>query len=909
MLVLLGVVSGLLAWNAHVRSTNAHALQSNIVQGSVTGAAHEITLRIQALRMAVNLFAEKERILLQRLAADPNDIDIYEQLLKEVKIYFNDGFAVTLADDRGDPVVADFDGFVGQLCQADLRTFTQNGFVLPDIYIHPNSIGYHFDIVTPINLGASKPHIFFISFYPGMIAAILNRYQLAGHQLLLLDREVSDLIEMDINGSRDTMSRDYFISDAERKQILSSTPVESTRWLLADFPGAGQEPDLGQAVWKETLFAIAMLIFFSMYFLYTLRLHMRRIDQQNAILQGQAREIQQRSRQVINILERTTDAYIEFDAHWHCTYLNHQAEELLEQSSDLVIGQDIWVAFPDLAAAFYKDMQKAQDESSVQVFSGFYPPSQHWLEIHVHPMPDRVIIFMRDITQERATWERAKDSEARNRAIVDHIADAIITIDKHGIIETFNPTAEQVFQYSTAETIGKNVKMLMPEVDRDHHDQYIANYRTTGKSNLIDKTRELIGRRKDGRLFPIELCVTRVQVHESEIFIAALRDISARKEVERRIRELARLPDESPAPVLRVDAAGLISYANRPAEILLRCWETSVDGDVPSKIAALVAEALAAAVPIEREIACSDRIFLVRFAPVTEGNYVNLYGEDITENKRAGQELKNHRDNLEELVGERTTALVMAHNDALVASRAKSAFLASMSHELRTPLNAIIGYSEMLEEHAAEAGNAGLQTDLRKITTSGRHLLTLINDILDLSKIEAGKVQFSLEEFEVEQMLHDIEATIRPMVVKNQNRFDRVFDGELGTMYSDAIRVKQVLLNLLSNACKFTTRGRITLMARRETTASGAGLSFVINDTGIGMTHEQVVRLFEPFTQADRAIAIKYGGTGLGLAISRRLCQLMGGDIRVHSAIGVGTSFTVRLPAETVAQLEPAAAP
>ncbi|MBI3774349.1 MAG: hypothetical protein HY273_02140 [Gammaproteobacteria bacterium] len=211
----------------------------------------------------------------------------------------------------------------------------------------------------------------------------------------------------------------------------------------------------------------------------------------------------------------------------------------------------------------------------------------------------------------------------------------------------------------------------------------------------------------------------------------------------------------------------------------------------------------------------------------------------------------------------------------------------------------------MLEENAAEAGNEMLRTDLRKITGSGRHLLTLINDILDLSKIEAGKVQFSLEEFAVEQILRDMETTIRPMVTKNQNRFDVVIDGDLGVMYSDAMRVKQVLLNLLSNACKFTTRGRITLMARREISVSGARLSFIVNDTGIGMTQEQVVRLFEPFTQADRAIAIKYGGTGLGLAISRRLCQLMGGDVRVHSDIGVGTSFTVRLPAETVAQVEP----
>jgi len=905
MLILLCAVSGLLVWNAHSRNSNAQALQAGMVQGAVTGAAHEITLHIQALRTAVRLFSEKEKMLLQRLASNPDDVDIYEQLLVHAKPYFNAGFAVTLADDRGDPVVADFDGFVGQLCQADLRTFTQNGFVLPDIYIHPNANGYHFDIMTSVDLGARKPHVFLISFYPSIIASILSRYQLSEHQLLLLDRGVKDLIEVDVHGSRDTMGRDYFISEAERDAVLFAAPVDSTRWQLVDLPGVGQPRDVGQAVWRETVVAITALFLLSIYFLYALRLHMRRIDVQNAILRTQAREIQERSGQVINILERTTDAYVEFDALWHCTYLNRQAGKLLDQAPDLVVGQDIWDAFPELAAAFYNDMQKAQTEGAVQVFSGFYPPSQRWLEMHVHPMPDRLTVFMRDITQERAAWERAKDSEVRSQAILDHVADAIITIDKDGIIETFNPAAEQVFQYRADEAVGRNVKLLMPDADRDLHDQYIARYQSTGRGNLIDKTRVLVGRRKSGSLFPMELCVTRVKVHERDIYVGALRDISARKEAERRIRELARLPDESPAPVLRVTAAGQISYANRPAEYLLRDWDTSVDGALPSNIAAMVAEAMHAAGPMEREVVCGERVFLVMFAPVSEGNYVNLYGEDITERKRAEHELKNHHDNLEKLVSERTTALMMAHNDALVASRAKSAFLANMSHELRTPLNAIIGYGEMLEENAIEDGNHKLRTDLRKITASGRHLLTLINDVLDLSKIEAGKVQFSLEAFDVEQMLRDLEMAIRPMVTKNKNRFDVVIDGEVGSMYSDATRVKQVLLNLLSNACKFTTHGRITLMVRRETSLAGASLSFIVNDTGIGMTQEQITCLFEPFTQADRAISIKYGGTGLGLAISRRLCRLMGGDIRVHSNIGVGTSFTVRLPAETVAQVEP----
>ncbi|MBI3774350.1 MAG: PAS domain S-box protein [Gammaproteobacteria bacterium] len=652
MMVLLCSAISLLVWNAYNRNINAQALQASMVQGAAVGAAHEITLHVQALRTAVRLFAEKERVLLQQLAVDPNNVDIYALLLQRVKVYFDDGFAVTLADDRGDPVVADFDGFVGQVCQADLRSFTQNAFVMPDVYIHPNSIGYHFDILALVNLGRPKPHIFFISFYPRKIASILSRYQLTRHQLMLLNNKVVGLIEVDEHGSRDSMSRDHFISDTERARILYTTPVDQTRWELVDMSSDPQQYS-GQAVWQETAVAIIALTLLSLYFLFALRQHIRHIDAQNATLRAQAKEIQDRSEQVINILERTTDAYVEFDADWKCTYLNRQAGKLLDQAPDLVIGQNIWDAFPDLAGAFYKDMQKAQTEAAVQVFSGFFAPSQRWLEIHVHPMPERVTVFMRDVTQERATWEQLKDSEARSQAILDHIADAIITIDKDGIIETFNPTAEQVFQYRAAEAIGKNVKMLMPDVDRDHHDQHLGRYYTSGAGELIDKTRELVGRRKDGRLFPLELCVTRVKIHDRDIFVGALRDISVRKEVESRIRELARFPDENPAPVLRVGTDGVISYANRPAVVLLRAWETDVHGDVPAKILHLVRDALATGAPVDHEVACLERVYRVTFMPVPEGGYVNLYGDDITDRKRAAQELKNHRDNLEELVSER----------------------------------------------------------------------------------------------------------------------------------------------------------------------------------------------------------------------------------------------------------------
>ncbi|MFQ6024346.1 MAG: GAF domain-containing protein, partial [Acidiferrobacterales bacterium] len=231
-----------------------------------------------------------------------------------------------------------------------------------------------------------------------------------------------------------------------------------------------------------------------------------------------------------------------------------------------------------------------------------------------------------------------------------------------------------------------------------------------------------------------------------------------------------------------------------------------------------------------------------------------------------------------------------------VASQHKSQFLANMSHELRTPLNAIIGYSEMLQEEAEDLGQAGFLPDLKNIHAAGKHLLELINDILDLSKIEAGKIELFLETFDVPTLIGDVVATIQPLVEKNTNSLQVDCADDLGTMHADLTKVRQALFNLLSNACKFTERGTITLTVGQETMEDNPWVSFRVRDTGIGMTPEQMGKLFEAFSQADASTTRQYGGTGLGLAISRKFCQMMDGDIIVESAFGEGSTFTIRLP-------------
>ncbi len=283
----------------------------------------------------------------------------------------------------------------------------------------------------------------------------------------------------------------------------------------------------------------------------------------------------------------------------------------------------------------------------------------------------------------------------------------------------------------------------------------------------------------------------------------------------------------------------------------------------------------------------------------SEGRWVNVSEARMSDGSTVGvymdiTGLKTRERQLADLVDR----LADARDQAMQATVAKSRFLANMSHELRTPLNAVIGITEMLVEDAEDAGQRSFIEPLNRISRAGKHLLELINEVLDLSKIEAGKIELHDEDIHVGTLVGDLVGAAHPLAAKNDNRLVVECPSEMGTMRADQTRLRQIMLNLLSNACKFTEKGTISLIVSRHREKGEEWIRFRVADTGIGMSPEQLDKLFQEFTQADSSTTRKYGGTGLGLAITDRLCKMMGGDIAVESKPGAGTILTVTLPAQ-----------
>jgi PAS domain S-box-containing protein len=464
-------------------------------------------------------------------------------------------------------------------------------------------------------------------------------------------------------------------------------------------------------------------------------------------------------------------------------------------------------------------------------------------------------------------------------------ADAVVAFDRNLEILAVNRSAETLFGRPAAELAGHPVARLFAEGER------------TGSvpAEIFERVpAQLTGVRGDGSAFVLEIAVTSVR---REWYVGYARDVSGRVRSadalaasEAWFRAAAENLGEG---VIMTDLHDGIVYVNPrleqlsgfPAvELLGRTVETSLILPEDRESYQQRGQERRQGVSEQYETRLLRKDGGSFWAEVHSTPFRDASGK-VVGALSAVLDVSDRRHTQEELV--------RAVDQAEDATRAKSAFLANMSHELRTPLNAIIGYSEMLQDELTERDLKELLPDLGRVHTAAQHLLHLINDILDLSKIEAGRLELELTTFALAPMVRDVESTVQPLVAKNENTLSVSCPDDVGEMHADPTRLRQVLLNLLSNAAKFCEKGRITLDVRK---GGEAAVVFTIADTGIGMSPEQMAKLFQAFSQADVAITRKYGGTGLGLAISRQLCRMMGGDVTVESELGKGSTFTIRLP-------------
>jgi PAS domain S-box-containing protein len=508
--------------------------------------------------------------------------------------------------------------------------------------------------------------------------------------------------------------------------------------------------------------------------------------------------------------------------------------------------------------------------------------------------------------------KRLRESESRIRMLIDHSLDAVVVIDVDGIILEWNTQAEKIFGWGREEVTGKILAdLIVPEVYREAHAKGMQNFLSTGEGPILDRRIEVTALKRDGQEFPVELTISPLRTGDTIAFGSFIRDITERKRAEEALLEaeakyrsifenavegiFQSTPD---GRFINVNSAlvNILGYES-DEDLIESVTDISKEFYVdPGRRAELLRllEGTGAVAEFESKVYRKDGSIVWLMEKIHEvaddNNNLLFYEgsmEDITERKRIQQEL------------------ILAKESAEEANRAKTKFLATMSHELRTPLNAIIGYSEILEEQATDLGHSEYVSDLQKIRSAGKHLLTLINDILDLSKVEAGKMDLYLESFRLESVLHDVVTTVHPLIAKNNNVLQFEPGPDLGEMYSDVTRLRQVLFNLLSNASKFCQDGVIGLKVTRSQEGNRDWITFVVSDTGIGMSSEQLSRLFRAFSQADASTTRKYGGTGLGLVISLRFCQMLGGGITVESEPGKGSLFRVRIPAESTSDTSP----
>lgn len=505
-----------------------------------------------------------------------------------------------------------------------------------------------------------------------------------------------------------------------------------------------------------------------------------------------------------------------------------------------------------------------------------------------------------------------KSEKLRHRAIVETASDAIVTFDAHGVIDTFNPAAERLYGFSAEEAVGQNITLLTPPELRQPHADYMAHVRASETPVQNAYSYEAVGLRKDGSTFPVESAINEIDLGSLRLFTAIIRDITQRKQEQERLIEL------SNRLALALDVAYLGTWEENP-ETQTLTWTPQMFAHYsrdPSLGAPTIEEWLDLVFEEDRGACVTAHAKALESSQPVEFVYRVKLPDGEMRWFKSNAKVVEH-ENTRRLVGvnqdisasiEHLEQLETARREADDANRAKSAFLATMSHEIRTPLNGVIGLNEILQQTSLDS----YQQDLANlIANSANALLEIIEDVLDLSKIEAGKLDIDPTPVSPVQILEDVCAMQSNLARQSQVDLTYSVKSEIPpVLWGDGKRLRQILTNIVNNAIKFSSRlerqGAVSVKLSGKMASQPASnadgditeLTFEVSDNGIGMGEETLTRLFSPFTQADASTSRQFGGTGLGLTISRRLAELMGGNIHVSSALNEGTTFTITLPFE-----------
>jgi PAS domain S-box-containing protein len=647
------------------------------------------------------------------------------------------------------------------------------------------------------------------------------------------------------------------------------------------------------------------------------------------------------SREIIAIWESMTDAFVAVDIQWKFVYANSQAAALLRKSREELEDSLLWDIFPDAVGSRFDHECRRSLEQQVKVsFEEFYPPLQAWFEINAYPSPVGLSIYFRDVTRRKKTEQDLEQLRRHHEQILTSIGEGIHGLDAQGRITFANPAATEMLRGESQHLVGRAAHQTMHHSHADgtvycQEDCPIYATLQDGVTRCVDSE---VFWRQDGTCFPVEYTCTPIHDESGRIAgaVVAFRDITRRKQDE----EALRLGQERFDILSRAtnDAVWdwnlvtnelwwnegfrtLYGYEWEDIEPGLESWSTRVHPDDLGPVSDSLDNAIA-----QRQQSWSRDYRFLR----ADGSYADIFDrgfiifdarntpvrmigsmQDISERKKAEDALQNAKDELEKRVAERTAdlevsnqELTLAKQQAEMANAAKSEFLSRTSHELRTPLNAILGFGQILEMRDLASRD---KESVAQILKGGRHLLDLINEILDVAKVEAGRIDLSPESVLLSEAVAESCALVQPLAEQRGVRIHSHESSLSGLrVLADRQRLKQVFINLLSNAIKYNRQGGRVEIAVRPGAPGSVRLE--VRDTGSGISPENLSRLFEPFERLDAAHS-EIEGSGLGLFLSRRLMDTMGGQLQAESVLGHGSTFAVEMPLAPAQAAAPHPAP